>query len=412
MKAEFYTTNRKNLYSAFGQNSLFVLCSGGQVHRTADDYFRFFANRSYVYLTGIDEPDCRLMAWEENGEIKEALFIRDMDAVAEIRGGRRITKEEAAEISGICDVRYMSEFEGAFHRLARDIYYKELYLCLESNTGQQITDQNHIFQRKAQDEYPGLEIKNAFPQISELRSIKSDEEIANMKKALEITKEGIIRMMQASKKAEYEYELFAEFMYAIHKNGYVEPAFKPIVSCGKDNFYLHYDNPTGKLYDNEFCLTDVGAMVDFCCVDISRVFPRNGKFTEKQKQIYKISYEINNEITDEIKPGMDFSAIDLLYKKKAFPRLKAIGLLKEKSELSKYVWHGLSHHVGFDVHDVGTYKTSIKENMVFTMDTGIYVREWGIGMRIEDNVLVGKNGLECLSKDIPRSIKDIENIMA
>lgn len=412
MTSSFYTGNRRRLYQNLPDASLFVLCSGGVSHRTADDDYRFFANRNFVYLTGIAEPDCMLFAYRLHGQIHETLYIRDMDPAAEVRGGRRITREEARAASGMDDIAYRSAFEGMFHKLARDIYFQRLYLCLEANTGQEATDPNHHLYHTAAQRYPNLKPENAFPFIARQRTIKSAEELANIRGAMDITREGILRMMRACRGAGRETDLFAEFMYVIHRHGAVEPAFKPIVSCGANNFFLHYDTPSGLLADGELCLADVGAIVDFCCVDISRVFPRDGTFTPRQRDVYAISLDANDEITAEIKAGMAFPEIDRLYRQRVFPGLKALGLLSDPADLDRYVWHGCTHHVGLDVHDVGSYQTPIEKGMVFTVDTGIYIREWGLGMRIEDNVLATDDGLTCLSAGIPRRIDEIEAAMA
>ncbi|HEY5466398.1 MAG TPA: M24 family metallopeptidase, partial [Clostridia bacterium] len=340
------------------------------------------------------------------------LFIRDPDPVAEIRGGRRITAAEAVAKSGIAGVKCASEFPQAFHRLANDCYFTEIHLVLETNIGQEQTDQNRLFCRTAAEKYPNLAIKNAFPQIALQRTHKFPHEIANIMEAMKITREGILRMMRAARRATCEMDLYAEFMHVIHRHGMVEPAFQPIVSCGKNNFYLHYGTPTGALADGELCLADVGAIVDFCCVDISRVFPRSGRFSELQKSVYQVALQVNDYITDNIKPGMPFFTIDRLCREKSFEGLKALGLLADMGDIEKYVWHGCTHHVGLDVHDVGTYHLPIEENMVFTVDTGIYIREWNIGMRIEDNVLVTAKGLKRLSGDIPRTVREIEEAMA
>jgi Xaa-Pro aminopeptidase len=201
-------------------------------------------------------------------------------------------------------------------------------------------------------------------------------------------------------------------MYVIHKHGAVEAAFKPIISCGENNFYLHYDTPCGRLVEDALCLVDVGAKADFCNVDISRVFPRNGIFNKQQKLIYNIALEICDEVTDTIKPGMSFDDINEMNRMLTFPRLKAAGLLSDIRELDKYIWHKCSHHIGFDVHDVGTYEIPISEGMFFSMDMGLYIRPWGIGMRIEDDVLVTADGLRNISSSIPRTIEDIESAMS
>ena len=411
MDRSFFVRNRAALFEVLPDGGLFVICSGGALHRSADEEFRFFANRSFVYLTGIAEPDCLLFAYRSHGKLTETLFIRAPDPEVEKWTGRRITAAEAIERSGIADVAYRDAFDAVFHKLANDTYFKDIFLCLESNRAQDRTDQNRFFHRDVLEKYPSLTVRNAFPQIASQRMIKSPEEIVAIGEAIDVTREGILRMLAACRGASSEMDLFAEFMYVIHKHGAVEPAFKPIISCGENNFYLHYDTPTGRLVDGALCLVDVGASKNYCCVDISRVFPRNGIFNDRQKLVYNTSLEVNNEITDTIKPGMLFSDIDELNRKLTYDRLKAAGLLSDPADIGQYVWHRCSHHVGFDVHDVGSYQNPIAEGMFFSMDTGIYIREWGIGMRIEDNVLATKDNLKRVSGSIPRTIPDIEAAM-
>ena len=411
MTKTFFTRNRKTLYETLPDKAMLVICSGGNSHRSADEDFRFFANRSFVYLTGVDDPDCIILAKRIHGELQETLFIQDPDPETEKWTGRRITIEEAKKTSGINDIAMRSTFDTVFHKLANDTYFQKIYLCLEANRGQERTDQNHLFNRMIQKKYANLRVKNAFNQIASQRMIKSPEELKAIDEAIKITREGILSMLTKCKHAKTEMDLFAEFMYVIHKHGAVESAFKPIISCGKNNFYLHYDTPKGKLVDGALCLVDVGTKVKHCNVDISRVFPRNGTFSEKQKIVYNISLEVNDEITKTIKPGMFFKDINELNRKLTFPRLCAEGLLKDASDLDKYVWHRCSHHIGFDVHDVGSYEEPLAEGMFFSMDTGIYIRQWGIGMRIEDDVLMTAKGLKSVSDSIPRTIKDIEAAM-
>ena len=411
MDKTFYSRNRSKLYEILPDGAILVIFSGEERHRSSDEDFRFFANRNFVYLTGIDEPDCILLARRVFGKLHETLYIRDPDPEIEKWTGRRITVDEAKEVSGIDEVDKRSKFDGSFHQISRDVYFKEIYLCLEANHGQERTDQNHIFHRMLREKYANFHIRNIFNQIASQRMIKHPQELEAIKSALDITREGILRMMSVSKDAKTEMDLLAEFMYVIHKHGAVEPAFKPIISCGENNFYLHYDAPAGKLVNDKLCLVDVGAKVDFCNVDISRVFPRSGAFTEKQKLIYNIALEINDIVTKAIKPGMGFKDINEMNRDLTFPHLKSAGLLDDIKDLDKYVWHRCSHHIGFDVHDVGSYEEPIAEGMFFSMDMGLYIREWGIGMRIEDDVLVTADGLKNLSANIPRTIEEIEEAM-
>jgi Xaa-Pro aminopeptidase len=411
MNKSFFLRNRETLYESLPDGAFFLICSGGSSHRTADEDFRFYANRNFVYLTGIEDPDCILLARRVYGVIHETLFIRDPDPEAEKWTGRRITVTESIDRSGIVDIAMRSSFDKVFHKLANDTYYKKIYLCLEANAGQQRTDQNHLFHRMILDKYSNLYIGNAFRQIASQRMIKSSEEITAIEKATAITYEGILKMLSACMDAKTEMDLFTEFMYVIHKHGSVEAAFKPIISCGENNFYLHYDTPAGKLVNGALCLVDVGAKVDFCNVDISRVFPKNGVFDEKQKLIYTIALEVCDEVTAAIKPGMAFNDINEMNRNLTFPRLKSAGLLTDVRDLDKYIWHKCSHHIGFDVHDVGSYEEPLAEGMFFSMDMGIYIREWGIGMRIEDDVLMTVDGLRNVSKSVPRTIEEIEAAM-
>ena len=411
MDKTFFTRNRQALYETLPDGALLALFSGELSHRSADEEYRFCANRNFIYMTGVPEPDNILLARRVRGEIVETLYIRDPDPEVEKWTGRRITVAEAAETSGVSDVAMRSAFDAVFNKLANDTYYTEIHLCLESNPNQDRTDRNRDFQRTVAQKYPGLTVRNAFPQIAAQRMIKSPEEIASFCEAMEVTREGILRMLSVCRSAQTEMDLFAEFMYVIHKHGSVEPAYKPIVSCGENNFYLHYDTPTGRLIDGALCLVDVGACKNFCNVDISRVFPRNGVFSERQAMVYNIALEVNNIVTDTIKPGMFFSDINEMNRNMIFERLKATGLLSDPDDLSKYVWHRCSHHIGFDVHDVGSYEQPLKEGMFFSMDMGIYIHEWEIGMRVEDDVLVTAGGLKRLSGDIPREIPEIEAAM-
>ena len=175
---------------------------------------------------------------------------------------------------------------------------------------------------------------------------------------------------------------------------------------------MHYANPMCALADGELILSDVGAVYDDYGTDISRVFPANGHFSERQAQIYELAYEANRAVMAHVRPGAYFPSLNPICRKVSFEGLKALGLLDDYADISRYVWHGAVHHIGLNTHDVGGYEDPIAENMVFTVDAGIYVREWGIGLRIEDNVLVTADGCENLSAEIPSTMEEIESLMS
>jgi Xaa-Pro aminopeptidase len=228
---------------------------------------------------------------------------------------------------------------------------------------------------------------------------------------MQITEAGIRRMMRVAKPGMREYELEAEFNAELAAHGQRRTAFPSIIAGGERIFYLHYANPIAALADGELILSDVGSVYDEYCTDISRVFPANGHFSEQQARLYQVAYDANRAVMAQARPGRFFPQLNRTCREAAFEGLKALGLLDDFADIRKYVWHGAVHHVGLDTHDVGGYEEPIAENMVFTVDAGIYVREWGIGLRIEDNVVVTADGCENLSAAIPTTIEEIESLM-
>ncbi len=268
------------------------------------------------------------------------------------------------------------------------------------------------FARQIQKRHPHVVIRNSYPLLAALRKIKTPEEIAAIHQAMQITDAGIRRLMRVARPGMKEYELEAEFTHELAAHGQRWTAFPSIIAGGERIFYLHYANPMATLSDGELILSDVGAAYDEYCTDISRVFPANGRFSERQAQLYQVAYAANRAVMENVRPGKFFPQLNRICREVSFEGLKALGLLDDDKDVGKYVWHGAIHHVGLDVHDVGGYDEPTAENMVFTVDAGIYVREWGIGLRIEDNVLVTADGCENLSAAIPATIEAIEGLMA
>ena len=218
--------------------------------------------------------------------------------------------------------------------------------------------------------------------------------------------------MRIAKPGMREYELESEFRSELAAHGQRHTAFPSIIAGGERIFYLHYANPMSVLEDGGLILSDVGATYDEYCTDISRVFPAGGRFNERQAQLYRVAYAANRAVMAQVRPGLFFPQLNRTIREVSFEGLKALGLLDDYAEVGRYVWHGAVHHVGLDTHDVGGYDEPTAENMVFTVDAGIYVREWGIGLRIEDNVRVTAEGCENLSAAIPATIEEIESLMA
>ena len=230
-----------------------------------------------------------------------------------------------------------------------------------------------------------------------------------MKKAIQITKQGIENIFKNANPNMMEYELEACFDYEIKRNGAKDKAFNTILAGGKNATVLHYNENNQKINDGDLVLLDLGASFGYYSADISRTFPICGKFSQRQKQLYNIVLEAQQKVIDAIKPGLPFKRLNEIVIEHYETELLKIGLIKDKEEVKNYYYHGVSHFLGLDTHDVTDGIQELKEGMVITVEPGLYIAEEGIGIRIEDDVLVTKDGAENLSKDIIKTVDQIEN---
>lgn len=419
MNSSFHTGNRQRLYADMKPYSLLVMFSGEEIRKTNDEYYPFFADRSFVYLTGIQQKEAVLLAAKGADSVEERLYILAPDLMAERWTGRRLKPYEAEQISGVHDIRTIDRFETDLHALAAGGHYslrtagfENLYLDLFRVSPFDIDRPAHKLLKKAQQEYPYLKIENANALIRKLRLIKQPCEMEAMRKAERITGEGILAMMKASKPGMYEYQYKAEFDYALSQHSPDGPGFPSIISAGQNNFCIHYYSYTGQAMDGDMVLNDVGAQWDGHITDVSRGWPCNGRFTDKQKLLYECALATSNYMFSIIRPGMKMADVDGTIRRYNAERLRDAGVLQDVKDVGTYMWHGGAHHVGYDVHDVVAAPEIIAPGMVFCVDVGIYHEGWGIGFRLEDNCLVTEQGCENLSAAIPRTIEDIEAVMS
>lgn len=412
MKKEYFTGNRERLYGQMKEHSLLVMFSGTELCKTNDEYYPFYTDRNFLYLTGIDAKQAVFLASKDGeGKVKERLYILPPDLLAERWTGERIKEKEAAELSGIGEIFYVEAFEKDFGILAAGGNYEHLYLDLYKV---QPSDQDRaacFFLKKVSAEHPYLRIENANILVCSLRTIKQPCEIEAMREAEKITRDGIVAMMKASRPGMYEYQYKAEFDYALGQHGPQGPAFPSIISAGKNNFCIHYYGYKGVAMDGDMVLNDVGAWYDNLMNDVSRGWPCNGKYNERQRLLYECALKTSDHMFATIKPGMEMAQVDQEIRRFNAGLLKEAGVLKHENEIGTYMWHGGAHHVGYDVHDVVKTPEFIAPGMVFCVDVGIYHEEWGIGFRVEDNCLVTEDGCENLSVITPRTIEEIEDTM-
>jgi Xaa-Pro aminopeptidase len=407
-----HALRRQKLYEHLDEGEALILFAGSAPRKTADASYPFFANRNFYYLTGILQSESVFLAVKRGGEMVETLFLHPKDPMAERWRGERISHEKASGDSAIEHVRDLKDFEATVDELLASGAISGLWYDFDKYDANRLDAPQNQHSKSVRAAYPSVTFRDAYPLICAARTIKDATEIAHIREAISLTREGIHAMMKAARAGMYEYQLEAVFNKVLADDGVREPAFANIVSAGRNNFYIHYEEPIGLLHDGDLILTDVGARKNQYVGDISRAFPVNGRFTPEQKQVYSIALKVNKELMGLLVPGTTtFEDIEAHARRRVGEELVAAGFLGENEDVSKYYWHKGTHHIGLDVHDVGPPGSPIAPGMVFTIDVGIYIEDKNIGFRVEDNVAITETGYEHLSADIVREIDDIEAMM-
>ena len=410
MDTDFFAINRKALLAKMEGNSVAVLFCGNEKVRIGDEYYPFTPNRNFYYLSGVDEPQTVLLLFKgKDNDVSETLFIKRPYGEKARWIGQTLLKDEAKKLSG-CEVLYLDELTEYLSGVLFTKRAESVYFDFENRDAS-----SHIeneFAEKVRRCYPHITLKNLYFAVAELRRVKQDLEIKNIKKAIDITGEGVLAMLRGAKPDMYECEIEAFFDYALKRRGVKDFAFKSIVAGGVNAATLHYSKNDCVVRDGELVLCDVGAQWNYYNGDITRTFPVNGKFTDRQKLLYEIVLEGRQRVIDIIRPGIPFAELNRTlvgYYEKVLDR---IGLIHSNEELKEYYFHSVSHMLGLETHDAGRHNEGLIEaGNVFTVEPGLYIKNEGIGIRIEDNVLVTENGCKVLSEAIPRTVKEIESVM-
>lgn len=413
-----FSGRRNELLNKIEEGSVLVLDSGEAKHKTTDQFFHYIPQRNFFYLTGINDENTRLMVLKQGGTIKEFLFIVETTEYMRQWVGEKMSKEEASEISGIpvSNILYQEKFDTYFKSMmtyARGLGVKppkNLYLDLYRYQVDKNPESLGIFKRLLEN-YKELNVKNANEHISYLRMFKSKDEITNLQKAIDITEIGLNRVMDAIKTRTNEYQIEADFLHEITLQGSAGNSFNTIAANGVNATVLHYEENNSELDKTNLLLCDLGALYNNYGSDISRTYPLSGKFSERQRDVYEVVLKANKESIKFVKPGITWKELNDFAKNILIEGAKELGLIKDDSEISKYYYHSIGHFLGLDVHDVGQYDQVLKEGMVITIEPGLYIKEEGIGIRIEDDILITKDGNINLSKNIIKEVKDIEKYM-
>lgn len=411
MNKEFYQENRKTLYENVEKNSLIILFSGHAPKRSNDENYEFYANRNFLYLTNVEQENTALMTAVYEDTEEEYLYILPPDKMAERWTGRRLKPVEIEGLSGIQNTRYVDTFLNYLGIYLRARGIETVYLDFDKLDSEEADTESYRLARYIQKEFPYVQMKNLQEQLRAQRTIKKPCEIEALRKAEEITGEAIVAMMKASKAGMYEYQYKAEFDYVLAQHGVLMSGFPSIISAGENNFCIHYYDYRGQAKDGDMILNDVGARWNHEINDVSRGWPCNGKFSDKQKLLYQCAYNTSEYMFSILKPGIPMQDVDRMIREYCYEELRKAGVCESYDEIGTYMWHGGAHHIGFDVHDVVSRNIKTAPGMVFCVDVGIYHEEWGIGFRLEDNCLITEDGCENLSAAIPRTIEEIEEIM-
>ncbi|WP_010631862.1 aminopeptidase P family protein [Sporolactobacillus vineae] len=413
MDQHFFIQNRKKLYETLEDQSLTILFAGEPAHQSSDESYPFYPNRNFYYLTGITEPKVIFVATKFNGEVKEKLFIQRADPWMARWYGETITPNEAQDASGIEDIELLDKLDSFINGQFDSRDYRHLYADLEAKSWEFPAKPANKFAAAAATNYPYLSIHNLYPVLSNFRVVKSPEEIELIREAGKITADGIRNVLANAKPGMKEYQLEAYFNFVLKSRGVTEFAFPTILASGYNGTVLHYSANTGTAADGDLVLLDLGAQYKYYNGDISFTFPVSGKFTKRQKTIYDIVHRCNRAITKKIRPGIPFQELNTFTNSFFAKELQKIGLINKPEELRKYYFHGVSHSLGLDTHDVGNYRDiKLVPGEVVTNEPGLYIPEESIGIRIEDDVLVTDDGHEVLTSGLPRTTEEIEAYMA
>lgn len=408
---DFYMNNRKKLAETMKDNAILLLFAGAAPKKTADENYKHTPNRNFLYMTGIDEESVILAVKKVGGSLEETLFIKKRDELLVKWVGETISPEKAEEVSGIKDVRFLDTFELFLNTQISKEEIHHIYVDLEKDGFNSTDTFSMTFAKMIRDKYPQVRINNVYVQLSALRVKKDTVEVENIRKAIEITGEGIYNLMKNTKAGMREFELEAYYDFILKTRGVKDFAFTTICASGKNATVLHYVANDMAVKDGELVLLDLGAAFNYYSADISRTFPVNGKFTERQRVFYDIVLKAHDEVIKILKPGIPIADINKTVHEVYAKELKALGLISNDDEVRKYYFHNTSHHLGLDTHDVGRRDGLLEEGMVITVEPGLYIEEESIGIRLENDVLITKEGAENLSKEIIITADDIEEYM-
>ncbi|WP_407526839.1 Xaa-Pro aminopeptidase [Lacibacter sp. MH-610] len=422
LNPQIFVQNRQRFTKAMLPNSIAIFVSNDEWPMNGDAIHAFKQNSDLFWLSGITQEDSMVILFPDNPDPKyrEVLVLVRPNELKEKWDGKRLRANEAKQMSGMPTVVWLDSIDALLQtwiHLADHIY-------LDSNENDRkanlIRSREYRFIDEMQSRYPLHSYQRAAKIMKELRGIKTAEEIEVVQQAIDITETTFRRLLQFIKPGVMEYEIEAEIYHSFLSQRATGPAYGSIIASGDRARTLHYVTNNQECKDGELILMDFGAEYGGYCADLTRTIPVNGKFTRRQKTVYNACLHLHDYAKSLLKPGITIVDYTDKVGEEATQQFLKIGLLKksdvknedpENRAYRKYLYHGISHHLGVDVHDLGTRTAPIKPGMLFTVEPGIYIEEEQMGVRIENNIWITRNGHKDLMKNIPITVEEIEALM-
>ncbi|GLU43138.1 aminopeptidase P family protein [Allomuricauda sp. NBRC 101325] len=421
--SNLFVKNRKKFMAYMRPKSIAVFNSNDIYPIGADSTLPFEQARDIFYLSGADQEETILLLFPDAMDAKhrEILFVRETNDHIAVWEGAKLTKEKATEVSGIQTIYWLTDFDKIFFDLMTEA--ETIYFNTNEHYRQAVETQTREdrFIEKVKMEYPAHQWAKSNPILQNIRGVKEAEEIALMQTACDITEKGFRRILEFVQPGVWEYEIEAEYLHEFIRNRSKGFAYAPIIASGNNANVLHYVENNQQVKDGDMILMDLAAEYANYSSDMTRTIPANGRFTDRQKAVYSAVLRVKDEATKMLVPGTIWAEYHKEVGKIMTSELLDLGLL-DKADVQnenpdwpaykKYFMHGTSHHLGLNTHDYGELKTPMKANMVFTVEPGIYIPAEGMGIRLEDDVVIQEKGEPFnLMRNIPIEIEEIEELM-
>lgn len=419
---QLFVQNRQRLYKLLKPKSMAILNANDIMPTNADGTMGFKQNSDLFYLSGIDQEETLLVLFPEHPDLKfrEVLFLRETNETIAVWEGEKLSKAQATERSGIQRVYWTHQFEAIFSLMVYEAEYVYLNTNEHARSDSQVQSRDARYIRDFKERYPLHRLERLAPLTYFLRAVKQPQEVELLKKAIDITRDGFLRVLNFTKPSVWEYEIEAEFAHEFLRQRSKGFAYTPIIASGKNSCVLHYIENNQQCKEGDILLLDVAAEYANYNADLTRTIPVNGCFSTRQREVYEAVLRVMKAARTMLVTGNVLDEYQTEVAKVMESELLGLGLLTkhdiEKQNpdwpaYKKYFMHGTSHLLGLDVHDVGSRYRKFAPGMVFTCEPGIYIREEGLGIRLENNILITDTGNIDLMAHIPIEVEEIEDLM-